>query len=65
MQNIFKQIFTTIVVLIIIFYATAIRLSYANSTPQQDEIIKALTNTANNGAEKIFQLISVDLLHFN
>jgi hypothetical protein len=55
MVKIFQQLLATVTILVVLFYGTAIALSYGN--PDQVAISKALVCTADRGADSIFQIL--------
>jgi hypothetical protein len=63
MKTLIQQNLIAIVALILFFYITAIGLTFIhNPTPQQIEIIQALTTSASKGFHAFFELIKVDNL---
>ncbi len=55
MVKLFQQLLFTVTILVVLFYGTAIALSYSN--PDQVAISKALICTADRGADSIFQIL--------
>jgi hypothetical protein len=55
MLKFLQQLLATVTALVVLFYGTAIALSYGSST--QVEISQALIQTANQGSNSIFQVL--------
>lgn len=55
MVKLFQQLLVTVTILVVLFYGTAIALSYGN--PDQVAISKSLVCTADRGADSIFQIL--------
>jgi hypothetical protein len=55
MVKLFQQLLLTVTILVVLFYGTAIALSYGN--PDQVAISKSLVCTADRGADSIFQIL--------
>jgi hypothetical protein len=63
MKILIQQTLIAIIVLILFSYGTAIGLTFIhNPTPQQIEIIQALTTNASNGSKAFFELVNGDNL---